>query len=196
MLGDHQILQHRHAGKQPDILEGAGDARLRRNLEIGHAFQQKQVAGRGLAMAGAGRGQRRHIGRRGNAGAGQRKTSFRRLVKAGDAVEDGGLARAIGADQRGDVAASGLEGQRVDGDKAAKPHGEVFDNQQGIGLPAHQPCPSFTRAPETALLSFRKIEGSRVAMIPRGFQIIMNTIAMPNSSMRYCAGSKSVTPNA
>ena len=28
VLGDQQILQHRHAGKQPDVLERAGDARL------------------------------------------------------------------------------------------------------------------------------------------------------------------------
>ena len=39
--------------------------------------------------------------------------------------------------------------------------------------------------------SFRKIEGERVETRPRGFQIIMTTIAAPNSSMRYCVGSKS-----
>ncbi len=30
VLRDHQILQHRHAGEQADVLEGAGDARPRR----------------------------------------------------------------------------------------------------------------------------------------------------------------------
>ncbi len=40
----------------------------------------------------------------------------RRLVEAGDAVEHRGLAGAVRADQRGDVAAARVEGEIVDGD--------------------------------------------------------------------------------
>jgi hypothetical protein len=52
-----------------------------------------------------------------------------RLVEAGDAIEDGGLARAVRADQCGDVAAFGCERQVVDGDNAAKAHREMIDGE-------------------------------------------------------------------
>ena len=42
-----------------------------------------------------------------------------------------------------------------------------------------------------ALRSFRKTDGSRVEIRPRGSQIMISTMAKPNSSMRYWVGSKS-----
>ncbi len=39
--------------------------------------------------------------------------------------------------------------------------------------------------------SFRKAVGSRVEISPRGFQIMMTTMARPKISMRYLVGSKS-----
>ena len=98
----------------------------------------------------------------------EREPPFGRLVEAGDAVEHRRLAGAVRADQRGDVAAADLERQVVDGDEAAEAHRQMFDDEQGIGLPAHQPCPSLTRSPETALRSLRKIDGERVETKPRG----------------------------
>ena len=121
----------------------------------------------------------------------KREPPFGRLVEAGDAVEDGGFARAVRADERGDVAAPDREAESVDRDEAAEPHRQVFDREQRAGQPVHQPCPSLTRSPDTAFRSLRKIDGKRVETRPRGFQIIMMTIAAPNSSMRYCVGSKS-----
>ena len=63
--------------------------------------------------------------------AGERQAPFGRLVEAGDAVEDRRLAGAVRADQRGDVAAPDGEGEGVDGDEAAEPHGEIFDGRAG-----------------------------------------------------------------
>ena len=100
--------------------------------------------------------------------AGQRQPTLGRFVEAGDAVEHRRLAGAVGADQRGDVAAPGLKRQFVDGGEPAKAHREILDDEDGIGLPAHQPCPSLTRSPDTDLRSFRKIEGARVETRPRG----------------------------
>ena len=44
MLRDQQVLEHRHAGEQADVLEGAGDARLLRDLIVRHALEQEQRA--------------------------------------------------------------------------------------------------------------------------------------------------------
>ena len=61
----------------------------------------------------------------------KRDAAFGRLVEAGDAVEHGGLAGAVRADQRGDVAARGREREVVDGDEAAEAHGQMVDPQDG-----------------------------------------------------------------
>ena len=58
----------------------------------------------------AGAGQRLDLVRRSaTPDARQRQASFGRLVEAGDAIEHRRLAGAVGADQRGDVAAADLE---------------------------------------------------------------------------------------
>ena len=44
VLGDHQVFQRRHAGEQADVLEGAGDARLLRDLMVRHALEQIERA--------------------------------------------------------------------------------------------------------------------------------------------------------
>ena len=43
-MGDQQVLEHRHALEQPDVLEGAGDPRLARDLMVGHALEQEELA--------------------------------------------------------------------------------------------------------------------------------------------------------
>src|SRR5438128_9097679 len=87
------------------------------------------------------------------------------LVEAGDAVEHRGLAGAVRADQRGDVAALRREAQVVDRNKAAEPHGQALDRQDGLGRGAH-PCPCLRRESATALCSARCSDGSRVATSP------------------------------
>jgi hypothetical protein len=70
----------------------------------------------------------------------QRDHAFGRLVEAGDAVEHRRLAGAVGADQRGDLAALCLERQVADGDKAAELHRQVLDLQDRVhGSGRHQP---------------------------------------------------------
>ncbi len=58
VLGDQEVLQHRHAGKQPDVLEGARDPRRVDDQKVGHAFEGKQRAVRPLHTAAAAVGQR------------------------------------------------------------------------------------------------------------------------------------------
>ena len=70
-----------------------------------------------------------------------------RLVEAGDAVEHGGLAGAVRADQRGDLASLGAERQIVDGHNAAETHGQTIDVKNVI---AAHPWPSLTRSDEIA----------------------------------------------
>ncbi|KAG1579989.1 hypothetical protein G6F46_015582 [Rhizopus delemar] len=52
-------------------------------------------------------------------------------VVARDAIEGGGFAGAVGADQRVDAAALHLHGQTVDGGQAAELHGQALDVQIG-----------------------------------------------------------------
>src|SRR5947208_472149 len=54
-----------------------------------------------------------------------------RFVEAGDAVEDRGLARAVGTDDGGDLARLRCEGHIVDGQQAAEAHGEMLDFDEG-----------------------------------------------------------------
>src|SRR5208337_3843720 len=196
VVRDQEILERRHALEEADVLEGARDPRLAGDLVVGHALEQKELAVRGRRVTAARVRRRLDVVFRRYAVAGEREAALRRLVEAGDAVEHGRLAGAVRPDQRGDVAAASGEGEGVDRDQAAEPHGEVFDCEQRARQPVHQPRPSLTRSPDTALRSFRKIDGERVETRPRGFQIIMRTIAAPNSSRRYCVGSKSWPNNA
>ena len=74
--------------------------------------------------------------RPGRIGRGAGDAAFGRLVEAGDAVEHRGLAGAVRADQRGDVAAPGLEGQVADGDQAAEAHRQMLDLEDGSSIQA------------------------------------------------------------
>ena len=44
VLCDHQVFQHRHAGEQPDVLEGARHLGPLRDAEIVHALEQELLA--------------------------------------------------------------------------------------------------------------------------------------------------------
>ncbi len=118
-----------------------------------------------------------------------RDHALRRLVEAGDAVEHGRLAGAVRADQRGDLAAPGLEGQVVDGHEAAELHRQMLDRQDGVVLHGcsslHQPWPSLVKAARYGSCARTgRRSGSRLPTKPRGFQSITMTMARPKSSMR------------
>src|SRR5262249_24463470 len=145
-----------------------------------------------------------------------------RLVKAGDAVEHRRLAGAVGPDQRGDVAAPRAETEIVAGDEPAEAHAEVLDRNHRHGARgrgrrvrgsagrrrrmtcrAHRWCSrtsegcvvcAFSACKRAERGAFSSVEGSRVAIKPRGLQTMISTIPKPNSSMRYWVGSKSL-PN-
>ncbi len=165
MLGDQQVFQNRHAGKQADVLEGAGDLGFGGYLEVRHAFEQEfrtTVTGEAYHALG-------------------------RLVETGDAIEHRRLAGAVRTDQRGDLAAPGLEGQIADGDQAAEFHRQVLDLKKRLvhgRARIHQPCPSLVKELETAFRSLRNAVGSRLPTKPRGFHNMTMTMAMPNRSMR------------
>jgi hypothetical protein len=76
VAADHHVLERRHLGEQPDVLEGARDAGL------GHLVHR----GRGVGLAA------------------ELEAAAVGRVQAGDHVEEGGLAGAVGADQAVDLA--------------------------------------------------------------------------------------------
>src|SRR5262249_39606724 len=112
-----------------------------------------------------------------------------RMIEAGDAVEDRGLAGAVGSDERGDVSALRRETDVIDRDEAAEPHAQVLDGEDRIGRHAHCRASATTSAGTSFGLP-RKTEGVRVATSPRGRQIMISTMATPNTSMRYWANSR------
>src|SRR5262249_15097873 len=220
VLRDKKIFQDRHALEQADVLEGAGDAGLLRHQIVGHPFEQEQSPVAAADAARAPFGQRAKLVPDRAIAELQRDASPARLVKTGNAVEYRGLAGPVGSDQRGDFAAAGRERKIVDGDKPAEAHAEVLDLQHGrkrgccsrrgrsrtndrrrVACNAHpwrsrtsEGC-VFLRSPKSETRgALRSVEGCRVAISPRGRQIMISTIAKPNNSMRYWFGSKSL-PN-
>jgi hypothetical protein len=142
VLRHEKVLQNRQPGEQADVLEGAGYLRDFGDLEV-----PKPLEKIGLAVLLL-----------------QGDHAHGRLIEAGDAVEDGGLARPVGADQGGDFAPAGLEREVVDGHQAAEAHRQVLDLEDRVVVHAvrsegHQPWPSLVKLPETALRSLRKAVG-------------------------------------
>src|SRR5690606_30679726 len=95
-----------------------------------------------------------------------------RLVEAGGAVEDRGLARAVGTDERGDIAVPDIEGQIGHRDETAETHRQMLDAEKRLFLPArrrHQwPSPCETMSAPMRLVFLSAMEGVRLAMRPRG----------------------------
>src|SRR5262249_53587075 len=118
---------------------------------------------------------------------GQPQHSDRRLVEAGDAVEQGGFAGTVRSDQRIDVAAGRQAAQGLNRYQTPEPHGQVLDGQDRLRRAGIHPAPSVTRSLDTDLRSLRKTEGWRVPIRPRGRHTMIATMASPNTSMRYCS---------
>src|SRR6266446_534629 len=217
VLRDQKVFQDRHALEQPDILERASDAGALRDQIVGHPLEQKQNAVAAADAACAPLGQGAQLIPHAGVAELQSDASLARLVKAGDAVEDSGLAGAVWPDQGGNSAAVGGEGEIINGDEAAEAHAEMLDAQHGRKIrgrrgrarmraghargAAHpwRSCASegfvvFCSRKSARRDVFSSVEGSRVAISPRGLHTMISTIAKPNSSMRYWAGSKAL-PN-
>ncbi|MNF70029.1 hypothetical protein D3C84_519280 [compost metagenome] len=101
-----------------------------------------------------------------------------RAIETGQAVEDGGLARPVGAYDGDHLALVHIQLDAVDRQQAAEAHRQIGDIEQfvvGIVQLAH-------------LRS--SIWGRLMGSSPCGRQIIMNTIKRPNISMRYSLNSR------
>ena len=182
MLRHQQVFEHGHAGEQADVLEGAGHAGGASDLEALHAFEKEKRAARRLAPLPAASGEPGQRLEGGLRPVRQRDAAFGWLIEAGDAVEDGGLARAVRADDGGDLAAARGKGEPVDGGEAAEAHGQMLDAQKLIA--AHQPRPSLTKLAEIVRASPSDADGVRPAISPRGRQSITTTMDSPKISMR------------
>src|SRR6266542_2098637 len=99
----HDVVEHAHALEQGDVLEGARDA------EGGHV--RRRQTGAVAAVEG--------------------DPSLVRAVEAADGVQQGGLARAVGADDRDDLTATDLEAHAVEGQQRSEPHADAVDLEQG-----------------------------------------------------------------
>jgi hypothetical protein len=108
VAADQQVLQHGGVLEQLDVLEGARDAQ-RRHLVRGALRELDAVE---VDAAAGGR------------------------VDAADQVEDCGLAGAVGADQREDLAPLHVEADLVDGQHATEAHAQVARGEQRAGRAA------------------------------------------------------------
>ena len=137
MLGDEHIVEYRQGTEQPDVLEGAGDS-LPGNLIGGVADHPGILA---VVLAGV-IGLHLPLGVVGDNDLPQQgDLPVGGLIHAGDAVKRGGLARAVGADEGGDLPLIDLHGQIVDRHHAAELHGDVVQPQYVVSHCPHLPLP-------------------------------------------------------
>ena len=59
----------------------------------------------------------------------ERQLSGSGSIETRNAIEYGGLPRAVWSDERGYFPIPGVEGNVIDGDQTAKMHGKMFDTQ-------------------------------------------------------------------
>src|SRR5207248_3525548 len=109
-----EVLEHGHAGEDLEALERTAHAQTRPlvGLDVGDVDALEEHAA---------------------LGGGQ---------QTGEAVEQGGLARAVGADERGDLARRHRQRHVVDGEQAAEPHRDLARLEQRRARLAHADCAS------------------------------------------------------
>src|SRR5260221_14174007 len=113
MAADQNILADRHVAEQREVLEGAA------NAEPGHGAprQRQQRASVEPDVAPAA------------------------VIDPADAIEQAGLARAVGPDQAADLALSDRERYAVERHHAAEMQGDVLDGQQRLSRLVQSPPP-------------------------------------------------------
>jgi hypothetical protein len=124
VAADLDVVEHAHAVEQGDVLEGAADA------ELGDDMARPVEDGAAL----------------------EQDVTLVGHVEPGEAVEKGGLAGAVGADQPGDAAGRHVEGDAIEGDDAAEAHRHIAYAQQraggaGLGRGAHLRLRNHGRTP-------------------------------------------------
>jgi hypothetical protein len=100
---DHDVLEHRHGREQREVLEGPADT------EPGDAMAGQAEDGPALEQDVA------VVGR----------------VEAAEAIEERGLAGAVGPDESHDLPGLHLEGDPLERDNAPEPHRDVAHGEQG-----------------------------------------------------------------
>src|SRR5271166_2495569 len=188
MLSHEQVFENRHPGEEPNVLEGTGHARRSRYLEAGHSLQEKDRAiGRGAPLFSLEGDVGQSVKCRA-ASMYERDASLAGLVEPRNAVEDRGLARAVRADDGGDVAAPRREGEAVNSDEPAEAHGEILHAEDFVSFSgcahAHELRPSLTKLKDMPRASCRKADGVRPARSPCRRQTMTSTMDKPKISMR------------
>ena len=136
MLCDDDVLENAELGEQTDILEGTGDALS--GYHIGSEGDDLIVHTHILTGIGL-----FHFALRvvlNDRLAHEVYLAVGRLIDAGDAVDRGGLARAVRADKGDYLTLVDIEVQVIDGDNAAELHGYIFNMQNVF---SHCPVPPF-----------------------------------------------------
>ena len=103
MGADADVVHHREVRKQRHVLEGAADA------DLGDPVRRPRQDARAFHQDVAGR----------------------RLIEPREAVEERGLAGAVGADQSEDLALVHVKGHAVERDDAAEHDADVANREQG-----------------------------------------------------------------
>ena len=148
LCGGHDVLQHRGAPEEPQVLEGSGYA------EPVHLI-------------------RRHGG---NVLVPEPDASRRRIVDAGDNVEDRRLAGSVGADDAGQGVVHDAEAHVPDGVDPAKAHVDVLQFQEHLVRP-DIPRQGYPLLPDPA--PGRKLQISRSPKSPSGRTTMMTTSSRP-----------------
>ena len=111
MAAEHEVVEHRHVGEQLDVLERARDADGRDLV---------RPAPRQLVLSAG--------------GAVKQDAPALRPVEAADAVEQAGLAGAVGADDGHDLAVVDVEAHAVERGDAAEGERDRLDLKRSGGL--------------------------------------------------------------
>ena len=122
MLGDEHVFKYRQGREQADVLEGTGDALLGDSVRGGGEDLRKHTLVLPLIeLLHSALGVVFHHGlsQKGDPPVGG-------LIHSGDAVEGGGLAGAVGADQTNGFSLVHIEVQAIHGHQAAEAHGQIF----------------------------------------------------------------------
>ena len=146
VAGGENVVEHRLALEKANVLEGARHA-------FGHdvvgLVLQRLFALRLLALG--------VIGHKtaADAVAAEEDLTLRERVNAGDEVEDGGLARAVGTDETVDLALLDLKGDVAHGGQTAEALGHMVKLQNDFVTNSFTHCAAASFPPPSAGGSFR-----------------------------------------
>src|SRR2546425_10041573 len=142
---DHDVLQHRHARKEREVLEGTADAERRHAMGAG--------AHDGLAL--------------------EEQVALIGRVEPAHAVEQRGLAGAVGTDEADDLPVGHVEGDAVQRHDASESHGDVTNGEERCGCERPHCPPGLVRSGiETSEVSCQWQRARPVYFEPMAYQYI------------------------